>query len=172
MASPLIRRAVLTISFAGLAAIATFEGTRTAAYLDSVGVPTICTGHTKTVRLGDVRTLGECEVLLKEDTSEAGRAVSRLVKTDLTQEQYDALVSFTFNVGQGALARSTLLKRVNAGECLQAAAEFLRWDKAGGMRLRGLTIRRKAESEAFKGGCSVPSTDKIPAGPDSGTRTG
>lgn len=153
MRSPLLKRVILGISVAGLALIASYEGTKTTAYLDSVGVPTICTGHTKTVRLGDVRTLGECEVLLEEDASEAGQAVSRLTSTELTQEQYDALTSFVFNVGAGAYARSTLRAKLHAGDCHGAADEFLRWDKAGGKRLKGLTKRRQAESDMFRKGC-------------------
>ncbi len=153
MIGPSIRRAALAVSVAGLAVIASYEGTRTTAYQDSVGVLTICAGHTKYVRPGDRRTLGECEQLLKEDASEAGAAVSRLVKVDLTQDQYDALVSFTFNLGSGSLAKSTLLRKLNAGDCQGAAKEFPRWNKAGGEVLRGLTKRRLTEQSMFLKGC-------------------
>lgn len=147
-----LRRA-LQVSAVGLALIVGFEGTRLLPYYDSVGVPTVCTGHTRYVRMGERKTLGECEVLLREDTTEAGLAVSRLIEADMTQDQYDALVSFTFNCGQGALARSTLRRKFNSGDCHGAADEFLRWDKAGGKTLRGLTKRRKAESDLFRKGC-------------------
>lgn len=155
MASPLVRRAVLAVSAAGLAMIAAYEGTRTTAYMDSAGIPTICTGHTRYVKLGDRRTLGECEMLLREDASEAGRAVSRLTRRDLTQGQYDALVSFTFNVGSGNLAKSSLLRKFNAGDCYGAVQEFQKWNKAGGQVLRGLTKRRADEARLFKEGCDA-----------------
>lgn len=155
MNGPLIRRAALTVSLAGLAFIAHFEGTRTAAYKDTAGVATICTGHTRHVRMGDQRTLGECEQFLKEDASEAGRAVSRLVKVGMTQDQYDALVSFTFNLGAGSLEKSTLLRKFNAGDCLGASREFSRWVRADGVVLNGLVTRRAAEAAKFKGGCNA-----------------
>lgn len=155
MVSPLIRRAALGVSVAGLAFIAHYEGTRTTAYRDSVGVATICTGHTKYVRMGDRRTLGECEKFLREDTTEAGAAVSRLVRVPMTQDQYDALVSFTFNLGTGNLERSTLLRKLNSGDCQGAAREFARWDRAGGEVLAGLTKRRAAEAQLFKKGCDA-----------------
>lgn len=155
MRSPLFKRAALVASVAGLAVIAHFEGTRTTAYLDGGGVATICTGHTKHVRVGDQATLGQCEVWLREDTSVAGVGVSRRVTADITQDQYDALLSFTFNLGETALARSTLLRKVNAGDCLGAVAEFPRWNRIKGKVSRGLTIRRAAEAELFKKGCDV-----------------
>lgn len=157
MAGPLVRRAVLGVSVAGLALIAHFEGTRITAYRDSVGVPTICTGHTKHVRMQDRRTLGECEQFLREDASEAGQAVSRLVTAPMTQGQYDALVSFTFNLGAGSLERSTLLRKFNSGDCYGAVREFPRWNRAGGEVLRGLTARRQAEAAKFKEGCDAQS---------------
>lgn len=155
MTSPLVRRAVFAVSVAGLALIAHFEGTRTTAYKDTVGVTTICTGHTKYVRMGDRRTLGECEQFLREDAGEAGQAVSRLVTTQLTQDQYDALTSFVFNLGAGNLQRSTLLRKINQGDCLGAVREFPRWNRAGGVVLPGLVKRRAAEAELFKKGCHV-----------------
>lgn len=144
----------LALSLAGVSFIQGWEGTEQVAYLDSVGVPTICTGSTTKVFLGQTATLQECQERLQEDTSYAGKAVGRLVKVSLTQGQYDALVSLVFNIGPGAFAKSTLLKRLNNGQCTLAASEFLRWDKAKGKRLRGLTLRRQAESELFRKGCA------------------
>ena len=146
--------AVLVLSLAGIGFIQSWEGTRQEAYLDSVNVPTICTGSTTKVFIGQRATLQECEERLREDTTYAGRAVQRLVTVKLTQAQYDALVSLVFNIGPGGFARSTLLKKLNAGDCLGAAREWLRWDKAGGKRLRGLTNRRQAEAKEFVTGCS------------------
>lgn len=141
--------ALLSISLAGITFVQTQEGTVPVAYLDSVAVPTICTGHTKGVTLGMKATPTECQVYLSEDLTVAGRAVGRLVKAPLTQKQYDALVSFTFNVGSGNLASSTLLKKLNRGDTCGAGREFYRWDHAGGKRLRGLTARRKLEAVPF-----------------------
>lgn len=145
--------AVLTISVAGLAMIQQFEGTRTEAYADAVGIPTICTGSTKGVYLGQTATLAECEERLSEDVSYAGEAIRRGVRVKLTQGQYDALVSLVFNIGPGAFARSTLLKRLNEGQCRVAADEFLRWRYAAGKPIRGLLKRRQAERELFLKDC-------------------
>lgn len=148
----------ITLSAAGLGFIASEEGTRLSAYLDPVGVPTICTGSTRAVYVGQRATLEECEVRLAEDTGVAGRAIARLVQPKLTQGQYDALVSFTFNVGEGALARSTLLRKLNAArteaQCLAVGPEFSRWIYAGGKPLRGLQKRRAKERAMFESGCA------------------
>lgn len=143
----------LILSVAGAQLISTFEdgptGPSQSAYLDSVGVPTICTGSTKGVYLGMHASLAECEHRLTEDTSYAGAAVHRLVHVRLTQEMYDSLVSFTFNCGPGALASSTLLVKLNQGNYCEAGRQFYRWDHAGGKRLRGLTKRRAREAIPF-----------------------
>lgn len=145
--------AALSISVAGLAMIQQFEGTRTEAYADAVGIPTICTGSTKGVYLGQTATLAECEERLSEDVSYAGVAIRRCVTEKMTQDQYDALVSLTFNIGGGALCSSTLVRKLNSGDCRGAAQQFLRWDHAGGKKLRGLSKRRAAEYAKFIGDC-------------------
>lgn len=144
----------LALSLSGVAFIQGWEGTEQAAYVDSVGVPTICTGSTRGVFLGQTATLAECEERLLEDTTYAGKAVQRCVTAKLTQGQYDALVSLGFNIGGGALCGSTLIRKLNQGDCRGAAGQFLRWDHAGGKRLRGLTNRRAAESKLFMEGCT------------------
>lgn len=156
--TPLTRRvaATLVISAAGLAGITQYEGEVRKVYLDPVAIPTVCVGHTATVTRKDVgRTFTEtqCAELLKADTAAAQAAVARLVKAPVTQAQYDALVSFTFNVGGGALASSTLLKKLNAGDCHGAAAQFDRWNKAKGQVLPGLTKRRAWERSIFEADC-------------------
>lgn len=144
----------LVLSTAGAAFIVHHEGSRNRVYLDPVGIPTVCAGHTgPEVKLGDVYSDEVCTALLKKDTAIAERAVRRLVYVRITQEQYNALVSFTFNVGEGNLAKSTLLKRVNSGECRAAGAEFLRWNKAKGVVLPGLVKRRAEESKLWLSGC-------------------
>lgn len=142
----------LALSPLGRAFLQQHEGTRTEAYLDSAGVPTICTGSTTKVFIGQKATLQECEERLQEDTGYAGRAIHRLVHVRLSQTQYDALVSLVFNIGEGAFARSTLLRKLNAEDYAGAATEFDRWVYAGGKKLRGLQNRRDAEQELFLNG--------------------
>lgn len=151
--------ATLTLSFAGSAFIAHHEGTKQEAYLDAVGVPTICTGSTKNVFLGQTATLAECEARLVEDTTYAGQAIKRCLPADtkLTQRQYDALISFTFNVGGGAFCKSTLRRKIAAGDCHGAAQEFHRWNRAGGRVLPGLVKRRAQEAWMFEKGCDAQS---------------
>lgn len=126
-----------------------FEGCRLEAYLDVAGVPTIGYGHTKGVGMGDRCTLEQAAKWLREDIAEAEAAVNRLVKVPLTQNQFDALVDFTFNLGAGNLIKSTLLRLLNKGDYKNAAVEFIRWNRAGGFVRAGLTRRRMAEKELF-----------------------
>ena len=147
---------LLVASAAGLFALAGFEsgGTpRLQAYDDGIGVQTICHGHTKGVTRGMRASLGQCEQWLREDVGTAGQAIARRVQVPITQAQYDALVGFVFNVGDGNFSRSTLLRKINSGECRGAGREFLRWDRAGGKQLRGLTKRREWESKQWLTGC-------------------
>jgi len=152
-----VAASLLALSVAGAIFIGGFEngpkGPRTEAYLDPVGIPTVCTGHIKGVTLGAHRTKKECEVLLQQDVSSTGIAVGELVRVPVSQGQYDALVSLTFNIGNSALSTSTLLRKLNAGNCYGAAGEFLKWDHAKGKRLRGLTARRTAERDLFIKDC-------------------
>ncbi len=156
--SPLTRRvaATLVISATGIAGITQYEGEVHKVYLDPVGIPTVCAGHTATVSRKDVGktfTTERCSELLRSDVSAASVAVARLVKVPVTQAQYDALVSFTFNVGSGSLASSTLLRKLNAGDCHGAASQFDRWNKANGRVLPGLTARRAWERSIFEPDC-------------------
>lgn len=140
----------LVLSGAGVASIQKHEGTLTRAYLDPVGIPTVCTGHTgPEVRVGADYTKEQCADLLRKDTQVAQKAVKALVKTPITQGQYDVLVSFTFNVGRGNLASSTLLSKLNAGDCIGAANEFSKWTYARGQQLPGLVIRRADDKANF-----------------------
>lgn len=127
------------------------------AYADPVGIPTICHGTTKNVRLGQVATKDQCKQWLLEDLDDSAAAVDRLVKVDLTDHQKIALYSFIYNVGQGAFAKSTMLKLINQGQFCAAAAQFPRWNKAGGKVLNGLTKRRVAEAGLWTTGYSCPS---------------
>ena len=138
----------------GIALIKQFEGCKLTAYQDSVGVWTIGYGWTKPVdgkpiRAGMTIKQETAERLLKTGLVSYENDVSRLVKVDLTQGQFDALVSFTYNLGSKSLSTSTLLRKLNAGDYAGAADEFLRWNKAGGKVLNGLTRRREAERALF-----------------------
>ncbi|HCJ7417825.1 TPA: lysozyme [Enterobacter hormaechei subsp. xiangfangensis] len=138
----------------GIALIKEFEGCKLTAYQDSVGVLTIGYGWTqpvdgKPIRAGMTIKQETAERLLKTGLVSYEGDVSRLVKVGLTQEQFDALVSFTYNLGARSLSTSTLLRKLNAGDYAGAADEFLRWNKAGGKVLNGLTRRREAERALF-----------------------
>lgn len=146
---PTIKKGAAVLSLTGLALIAGWEGLRTDAYLDPIGIPTICYGHIKTAKLGQTKTKDECITLLSEESKEYVQAVHKYVYVPLTQGQLDALVSFTYNVGAGNLASSTLRRKLNAGDYCGAAREFPRWNKAGGRVLKGLTARRLQEQEFF-----------------------
>ena len=158
LANPKVRvlAATLTISAIGILGITRDEGSVRKVYLDPVGIPTVCVGHTATVTRADVgKTFSEqrCRELLVSDTSAAQSAVRQAVKVPITQGQYDALVSFVFNVGASNFKSSTLLRKINAGQCRAAGPEFLRWNKARGKVLRGLTLRRQHESEDWLKDC-------------------
>ena len=138
----------------GIALIKEFEGCKLTAYQDSVGVWTIGYGWTQPVdgrpiRAGMTIKQETAERLLKTGLVSYESDVSRLVKVGLTQGQFDALVSFTYNLGARSLSTSTLLRKLNAGDYAGAADEFLRWNKAGGKVLNGLTRRREAERALF-----------------------
>jgi lysozyme len=139
----------MTYSEDGLHLTEQFEGCKLAAYPDSVGVPTIGYGHTRNVSLGMTCTQEQAEQWLQEDIQSAADAVNRLVTVELTQQEFDALVDFTFNLGAGNLQSSTLLRLLNSGDYTGAAGEFDKWDRAGGQVLAGLLRRRQAEADMF-----------------------
>ncbi len=126
-----------------------FESCELKAYLDGGGVPTIGWGHIKGVKMGDTCTLAQANAWYDEDVTGTEEAVNRLVKVPLNQNQFDALVSFTFNCGANALEHSTLLAKLNAGNYDGARDEFLRWNKDNGKVVAGLTRRRAAEANLF-----------------------
>lgn len=139
----------MTYSEDGLHLTEQFEGCKLDAYQDSVGVATIGYGHTRNVTMGMTCTQEQAEQWLQEDVQSAADAVNRLVTVELTQQEFDALVDFTFNLGAGNLQSSTLLRLLNSGDYTGAAAEFQKWDKAGGQVLAGLLRRRQAEADMF-----------------------
>jgi lysozyme len=137
----------------GLALTEQFEGCRLTAYQDQVGVWTIGYGHTGSeVCTGMTISLEQAEALLAKDVSSAASCVNDVVSVDITQEEFDALVDFVFNLGAGAFRQSTLLRLLNAGEFAAAAAQFGLWDRAGGAVVAGLLRRRQAETSLFNEG--------------------
>ncbi len=138
-----------SISQAGIDLIKRWEGFRGKAYLCPGNVWTIGYGHTKNVHQGMCISKAQAEELLKEDLRHFENAVRQLSKVELNQAQFDALVSFTFNVGVYAFKKSTLLRLVNQGDFLGAAAQFGRWVNANGKKLPGLVKRRAEEKRLF-----------------------
>ena len=145
----------MKINNAGIQLIKSFEGCFLNAYLCPAKVWTIGYGSTqyldgKPVKKGDKITQKQAEELLIDTVSVFANNVSKLIKKELNENQFSALVSFAFNLGSGALSKSTLLKKVNANpHDTSINAEFLKWNKAGGKVLAGLTRRRKAESQLY-----------------------
>lgn len=137
----------MNFSTTGLELLKRSEGLRTRSYLDVNGLPTIGYGHRLAAGESFPGGIGEeqATALLTADLRTAEQAVARLVKVPLTQGQFDALVDFVFNLGQGRLAASTLLKDLNAGQYEAAATQLLRWDHAAGQENAGLKARREAE---------------------------
>lgn len=133
----------------GLALIKQFEGLKKQAYICPAGVLTIGYGSTGPhVKRGMVITEAQADALLAQDLVRFERAVNAL-GVSLTQNQFDALVAFAFNVGVGAFASSTLVKLLKQGDTKGAAAQFGRWTKADGKTLPGLVRRRAAEAALF-----------------------
>ena len=139
----------MKISNTGIDLIKHFEGCETAAYKCPAGVWTIGYGHIKGVQEGDVITETQAHEMLVEELSEYENYIHDLVECPLNQNQFDALVSWVFNLGSGNLASSTLLRVLNSGEYKGVPEQIMRWNKAGGKVLAGLTKRRQAEAELF-----------------------
>lgn len=141
----------MTLSENGLKLIESFEGLRLEVYNDAAGLPTIGYGHLITVGedfSGGI-TLEQAQELLSKDTAVAQEAVNTYVTVPLTQNQFDALCSFVYNVGTNAFKESTLLKLLNKKSYYTAWEEFVKWDKAGGKVVEGLLRRRQAEAALF-----------------------
>jgi len=139
----------------GIELIKSFEGLRLEAYRCSAGVWTIGYGTTKyhdgrSVKPGDKITSEQAEILFKDDLSKFSRGVIDLIKSPMLENPFSALVSLAYNIGLGAFGKSTLLKMLNEGKEYEAVApQFLRWNKAGGKVINGLTRRREAEMNLF-----------------------
>ena len=137
------------ISDAGLALLKQFEELRTTAYIDTGGVWTIGWGHVEGVRKGDTCTEALATEWLRHDVRKAQNAITDLIKTPLTQAQFDALASMVFNIGVAAFRDSELRKRVNERAFYKAVGEMTRWYWDNGKPVRGLMLRRLAEATLF-----------------------
>ena len=126
-----------------------FEGFEANAYLCPANVWTIGYGRTRNVQEGDVVNERQAERDLLEELDEFANQVLNTVKVELLQHQLDALTSWTYNLGVGNLQSSTLLKKLNTGDYESVPSEMVRWNKAGGKVLAGLTKRREAEAELW-----------------------
>jgi len=170
---------VRRINAAGLSLVRDFEGCRLVAYDDLDpdrvlrpgdrlrGTLTIGHGHTgPDVQIGQRITAEQAERLLAEDLGEAERGVAALARVPLAENEFAALVSLAFNIGLGSFGKSTLLRKLNAGDRLGAAAEFRRWNKAGGRALAGLSRRRAAEAALFLTPDTPPAAAAPTASPD------
>lgn len=153
------------INKTGLDLIKHFEGFYSDAYLCPAGVWTIGYGHTRGVEQGQTVTREEAEALLHEDLAQAQTAVDRYITVPLTQNQFAALVSFTFNLGAGSLQTSTLRRKLNAKEYDAVPSELARWVKGGGRTLAGLVRRRAAEGDLFMQPDDVPVSERMPLMP-------
>ncbi|MEY5101016.1 MAG: hypothetical protein RJA36_3735 [Pseudomonadota bacterium] len=151
------------ISIEALALIKRWEGLRLEAYRCEGGVLTIGYGSTRDVRAGQRITQVDAERRLLRDLGLFEAAVERLVQVPLSDGQHGALVSWVFNVGEGAAARSTLLKKLNAGDYDAVPAELMRWNKVKGRVVTGLANRRAAEAGLWARGSPVASNYVEPA---------
>jgi lysozyme len=147
----------MNISQVGINLIKSYEGCVLTSYQDVAGVWTIGYGHTSGVTQGQSITQQQADTLLVQDLQTFSDAVNSLVKVVLNQYQFDALVSFTYNVGKQALATSTLLEMLNNGDYAGASNQFPLWIHAGGKVVQGLVNRRKAEQTLFNREFFTPS---------------
>ena len=137
----------MNIGTKGLDLIRFFEGLELNAYQCAAGVWTIGYGHTKDVQQGMTISEARANEMLAEELNEYESYINGLVTVELNQDQFDAMVSWVYNLGVGNLKASTLLKVLNAGDYDGVPAQMMRWNKAGGKVLEGLTKRRQAEAD-------------------------
>jgi lysozyme len=142
------RAPIISLGISGIALVGLLvaEGYRDTAYIPVAGdVPTIGFGTTQNVRMGDKITVPQALNRALDDVQKFEGAMKRCVKVPLHQYEYDAYLSLTYNIGEGAFCRSTLVRKLNAGDYEGACKQILRWNNFQGRPLRGLTIRREKE---------------------------
>ena len=135
------------VAAAAVAIVGAFEGLRTLAYRDSVGVPTVCFGETRGVHMGDKYTVDQCKQMLGNRLVEfeAGMRACLRNPDALPDGPYIASLSLSYNIGTGAFCRSSVRRYLDAGQIKQACDAFRNFTKAGGYTLPGLVKRREAE---------------------------
>jgi lysozyme len=143
--------AAISLSAAALIGIAVSEEFRGTAYQDIVGVWTIGWGTTQGVKAGDKIDPTKALQRKLEDVQKFEGALKQCVKVPLHQHEYDAFISLAYNIGAGAFCRSTLVRKLNAGDYTGACQQILVWNKAGGKEVRGLTLRREREYKQCMG---------------------
>lgn len=151
----------MEISDNGLAMIMRFEGLRLSAYRDGVGIWTIGYGTTQDVHPGMVITMAQAGERLRHAVTQVESFITAVVTPAIDQDMFDALVSFTYNVGQGNLRKSSVLRLINIGDFHSAADAFLLWTKAGGIVVNGLAIRRAMERAMFLQGVAKLSAQAL-----------
>lgn len=139
------------IAVAGGYLVGPWEGKENKAYKDIVGIPSICFGETLGVKMGDYRTDEQCEQSLAKELSSYNKAMKKHVKVPLQPYEEVAYTSFVWNLGETNFKNSTMLKKLNAGDHIGACNEFPKWNKAGGVEVKGLTNRRLHEREVCLG---------------------
>tara|TARA_Y100001963_G_scaffold151985_1_gene235884 strand:+ start:8 stop:508 length:501 start_codon:yes stop_codon:yes gene_type:complete len=149
--TPTIKESNMKISQEGLSLIKKFEGCELKAYRCAANVLTIGYGSTKNVKEGDTITQEEADKLLLHEMKEYEGYINDMVKSDLKQNEFDALVSWVFNLGPSNLSSSTLLQKLNNKDWDDIPNQIKRWNKAGGEVLQGLVRRREAEALLFEG---------------------
>jgi lysozyme len=139
-----------------VALVGGFEGLRTYAYRDPVGIPTICYGETRGVKMGMTKTVDECKDMLGDRLIEFSSGIDRCLTNEaaIPDKTYGAFVSFAYNVGVGAFCGSTLARKANSGDLVGACNQLTRWTKAGGIELPGLVKRRNEEKALCLSGLS------------------
>jgi lysozyme len=135
------------LAAAAVALVAAWEGVRTTAYKDIVGVPTVCFGETRGVKMGDKYTMDECRAMLGDGLVEfeAGMRACLLKPDSVPQKPYIAFLSLSYNIGNRAFCGSSVARKANAGDFKGACDAILMWDRAGGRVVQGLVNRRKDE---------------------------
>lgn len=141
----------LAIAAASLLAFVTaWEGSEPTAYADRLagGLPTVCNGHTgPKVKVGDVWTKEQCDAILVKDIKGHGQRLLSCITVPINQNEYNAYTSWAYNVGTNAACKSTAIRLLNSGDHVGACNQLLRWDRANGVRIKGLANRRKAERD-------------------------
>jgi len=131
----------------GVTFVGAWEGLQTVAYRDPIGVATACYGETRGIKMGDRFTKEQCDAMLADGLLEFAAGIERCLPPGTPDTRRVAAVSLAYNIGQGAFLKSTVCRRLQAGDVQGACDAFMMWAKAGGIEFRGLVNRRKAERE-------------------------